>query len=237
MKQITLIIALIISTNIYAQDHHTRPLITTQGTSTVYTEPDEVLFTYSVQTEGDDLLDARNKNAQITAETIAFLKKKGIAPEHIQTQYLNIGIRYRDHRQREETKYYAASQSISVCLKDMDDYEEVMIGLLSMKISNLNAPVFRTTSHRSLMDEARSKAILAAQEKAQALASELGQSIGLAYHIEEVDFQQRWPQQNAYANVAGGDAMVAVDDEDGIALGQLEIKAKVSVSFHLLSEE
>ncbi|NNK80266.1 MAG: SIMPL domain-containing protein, partial [Flavobacteriales bacterium] len=70
MKNTLVILLISMSTSISAQLIEDTPLITTNGTAIVYAEPDEVLFSYTIITEGDDLVDARNQNATISKGTI-----------------------------------------------------------------------------------------------------------------------------------------------------------------------
>jgi len=222
---------------VQAQDKNETPLIHTRGTASVYVEPDEALINFSVDTRGKDLQDARAQNERISRETITYLKAQGIEAKHIQTQRLTVGKRYDDHRRKEETRYYYASQSFDVCIKDLDKYEEIMMGLLGLEIENLGSPVFRTTRLREIKDEARVKAVIAAKEKAQLISATLEQRIGAAYEIREVSQSYNpWnnQNQNAYANTVQETAGSGSHMESGFAPGQLEIKASVDVSFRLL---
>ena len=237
MRASILFLALILSLTSIAQGSTNLSLITTRGTATVYVEPDEALLNFSIITEGDDLADARQRNSEISSLTISYLKGAGIEAKHIQTRYLNVGVRYRDYRNK-ETRYFEASQSFNICITDLDRYEEIMIGLLEQGIHNLSSPTFRSTKLRETKDEARRKAIIAAREKAEMLALELGQDIGIAHNISEVVAENnRWGQnQNAYANTVTETNSTGAPSDAGFAPGQLEIKASIDVSFRLISD-
>ncbi len=97
----------------------------------------------------------------------------------------------------------------------------------------MNGPTFRTTELRKHKDAARKKAVVAAREKAELLAQELGQSIGKAIIIEEVSANRWGGNQNAYANTSMDQTSGGESEEVGFAPGQLEIKATVQVSFVL----
>jgi hypothetical protein len=239
MKYSILLLALSLQLGTMAQAIEDTPLIHTRGTAIVYAEPDEALFNFSVITEGENLGDARKQNSETAAAIITYLKKTGIKPQHIQTQYLNVGIRYRDYHRRPETKYYLASQYIQICVTDMNKYEEVMMGLLALNVENLSTATFRTTRYAEHMHEAREKAVLAAKDKAERMAKTLGQTVGKAHTVDEVDLTSQWSggqNQNAYANVQGQDAGNSSVAEAGFATGQLEIKATIDVYFQLLEK-
>lgn len=227
----------ILSLTSFAQSNTDISIISTRGTATVYVEPDEALLNFSIITEGEDLREARQMNSEISKRTISYLKEAGIEAKHIQTRYLNVGVRYRNYRDK-NTRYFEASQSFNVCVTDLDRYEEIMLGLLEEGIHNLSSPTFRTTKLRETKDEARRKAIVAAREKAEMLAQELGQSIGKAHSITEVVAENNpWGQnQNSYANSVTDINATAISSNAGFAPGQLEIKASIDVSFRIISD-
>lgn len=232
-----IVIALLLSIAFQAQNNSDLSLITTRGTATVYVEPDEALLNFSIITEGEDLADARKRNSEISSNTIKYLKSAGVDAKHIQTQYLNVGVRYKNYRNK-EGRYFEASQNFKICITDLDRYEEIIIGLLGEEIHNLSSPTFRSTKLRATKDEARRKAIIAAREKAEMLALELGQDIGAAHSISEVVSENNWwaANQNAYTNTVTETNAAGASPESGFALGQLEIKASIDVSFQLISD-
>jgi uncharacterized protein YggE len=100
-------------------------------------------------------------------------------------------------------------------------------------ITQINSVDFRTTQSRKLKDQARAMAIKAAQEKASAMAKEIGQNIGKAYTIVEEGLDNRRYAANVLNTsgfIMGGSVS---EEESAIALGQISITARVVVSFEL----
>jgi len=102
---------------------------------------------------------------------------------------------------------------------------------------------FRTTELRKHRDEARALAIKAAQEKAAALAGELGQTIGQPITISENQsswwswygswWGYRWggsATQNVVQNAGGSGATLG---DSALAPGQIAVNASVTVEFEL----
>lgn len=209
---------------------HAPSLVTTTGSAKLHAEPDEVHFSININTEGKDLLAAKQENAALTGKAIAYLRSKGVADRHIQTQYLSVNVQYRN---REKTDpRYIANQSIRVCLVDVSKFEDVNIGLLKEGITGINGPNFKTSKQEELLDKARLKAVIDAREKATALANELGQKIGPAYSITDV-------QNNGGGNLVYGRAMAMDMGESAgpsIALGEITVSHSVTVAFYLLPE-
>lgn len=208
-----------------------RPLINTRGSATVYAIPNEALISFSVITFSNEISDAKNKNGKISIETINYLKRRGVQEKHIQTQYLTVGKNYRHDRDPGRELKFQATQSISVCIEDLKKLEGIMSDLLTKEITNLGTPVFRTTELDKYKSEARAKAILNAKAKAEMLAGELEQTIGKAHRISEVNFEHGG--RVAYANFAEDSGRSAPAPQDSFAIGQLEIKADIDVSFNL----
>jgi len=207
---------------------HAPALVTVTGSAKLYAAPDEVHFTININTEGEDLLAAKQENAALTGKAIAYLRSQGVEDRHIQTQYLNVSVQYRNRDQFNPR--YIANQSIRVCLVQVSTFEEVNIGLLKAGITGINGPSFKTSKQDELLDQARLKAVVDARNKAQALANQLGQKIGPAYSITDVE-------QHSGGNLVYGRAMAMDMSESAgpsIAVGELTVSHSVNVAFHLL---
>ena len=187
------------------------------------------MLNFSITNDATGIKDAKFNNNRRTEKAISYLKSQGIEPQHIQTQYISVSP-HRDYKNGNKITHYTASQSISVCIKDLSKYETISDELLSLGVNNLNGPTFRNSEMRKYKDEARKKAIVAAKEKAQLLAQQLGQSIGKAHNIKEVT--GGWAPRSAYANTISDDANGS-DVGESFAPGQIEVRATVEVSFLL----
>jgi uncharacterized protein YggE len=96
-------------------------------------------------------------------------------------------------------------------------------------VNRVDGISFDVVETRKYRDQARSKAMVAAKEKATAMAAELGQTIGKPWEISEQT------DGNAYrvmANSVGSYGKVD-SDESTVAPGQVTIRASVKVSFLL----
>jgi len=236
MKALTLILSFLclgifVSANAQSSAMSSPPaLVTVTGSAKLFAEPDEVHFSININTEGEDLLAAKQENAALTGKAIAYLRKQGVEDRHIQTQYLSVNVQYRG-RDKIDPRYIA-NQSIRVCLVDVAKFEEVNIGLLKEGITGINGPSFKTSKQSELLSEARLKAVVDARAKAKALANELGQKIGPAYSISDV-------QNNNSGNLVYGRAMamdMAESSGPSIAIGELTVSHSVTVAFYLLPE-
>ena len=141
--------------------------------------PDEVILTLGVETWNKNMEIAKGQNDAIVARVFALADEYGIAPEHVQTDYVSIEPRYRNgyYDERDFIGYFV-HKTLVITLRDLDKFEDLLADALEAGVNYVHGIQFRTTELRKHRDEARALAIRAAKEKAEALAGELGQEVG-----------------------------------------------------------
>lgn len=233
MKKLLVHLAFAASTlPVLAQAPPTAPaLVTTTGESEIRVEPDEVRFAIELNTQGPDLAAAKEANARLAVEAIAYLESAGVPARDIQTRYLNVDVEYRDYRERSDPRY-VANQSVSVLLRDVAAFEAINAGLLERGVTGLSGPSFGSSREDSLRAEARVAAVRDARDRAEALAGALGQTIGSAYRI---DASAAGPPRYDGVALASRASAESAAPGPGIATGELVVEQRVTVSFYLRS--
>ena len=227
MKTIkTLLILAITTTTMMAQNTLPPPTIDVTGEGIVRVVPDEVTINIRVENTGENTKVLKEQNDATISEVLKFLKKMDIADKDIRTEYMNLNKNY-DYNSKTYT--FAANQSLSVKLRDLKKYEAVMKGLIDTGINRIDGVSFSSSKEETLKSEARKKAVANAQMKAKEYASVLNQTVGKAVSISE--FNNASGPQPMY-KMAMMDSS-AGNGEQTIALGEMEIKATVNVSFLL----
>jgi uncharacterized protein YggE len=222
----TLLILAITTTTMMAQNTLPPPTINVTGEGIVRVVPDEVTINIRVENTGENTKTLKQQNDATISEVLKFLKKMDIAEKDVRTEYMNLSKNY-DYNSKTYT--FAANQSLSVKLRDLNKYEAVMKGLINTGINHIDDVNFSSSKQETLKSEARKKAVENAQMKAREYASVLNQTIGKAISISEL------------SNSAGPQPMYKVammDSASGsgsqtIALGEIEIRTTVNVSFLL----
>jgi uncharacterized protein YggE len=115
----------------------------------------------------------------------------------------------------------------------MSRIESLLSDVIKAGVNRLGGIEFRTTQLRKYKDQARQRAIKAAQEKAIALTKEIGQTIGKAYLINEEEAEGGSRSNNFLLNSSGSATGDYSDEEGTIAIGQIPITARVTVRFEL----
>jgi uncharacterized protein YggE len=219
------------------------PLITVNGEAEVRVPPDEVIITLGVETSDKELTEAKADNDERVKRIIGLLEGFGIKPEHIKTDYINIEPRYKDNYEQRTFLGYWVRKTIVVTLRDLSRFEDLLSRTLESGANYVHGIDFRTTELRKHRDRARSMAIRAAREKAEALAEQLEQQIGRPYDIREMH-SGWWPGYGAHwwgsrwggamsQNVMQSYGGAAPSEGTTLAPGQITITAAVTVSFEL----
>ncbi|MBN2024786.1 MAG: SIMPL domain-containing protein [Pirellulales bacterium] len=149
--------------------------------------PDEVLLTFSIDTENKDLLRAKAENDKLTRAVLALGPKHGLPAEQLTMTGLDMGPRYERRRADQEPVFvgYEVSRSIEVSIRDFTKLEPVLADALAAGVTNVGDLLFRTRKHHEYQVEAREKAVGYAREKARHLAELNGLALGEALEIVE----------------------------------------------------
>ena len=218
-------------------------LVSVTGEAEVQVVPDEVVLTLGIETGDNQLAVAKSQNDAIVKKVLALSTEFGIAPEHVQTDYIGVVPRYPSGcYELCDPIGFVVHKSVVITLGDLTKFEDLLTSVLDAGVNYVQGIEFRTTELRKYRDEARALAIRAAQEKAAALAGELGEKAGQPQAIQEQQ-SSWWSGYGAWWGSQGGSAMTqnTVQEYQGaplgvdssVAPGQISVRASVAVSFEL----
>jgi uncharacterized protein YggE len=233
-----------------AQLQQPQRLINVGGSAEVKVAPDEVDLNVGIETHNENLDLARQENDERVAKTLTFLAQNGVKAKDIKTDYISIEPIY--SRSRGDTlppmkpSYYDVRKGIGIRITDIRNFDTIYAGLINSGVNAVRGVDFRTSELRKYKDQARTMAIRAAKEKAEAMASELGARVGKPWSINVNDWSG-WTgstpgiwgafgyrggagqngAQNASQNMNGG------SNEEGPSFsgGEISVSATVNVSF------
>jgi uncharacterized protein YggE len=216
------------------QQEREPPLITVTGEAEVRVVPDEVIFDLTVQTLNRDLRLAKSQTDERLKKTLELTRKYKIAPADVQTDYVKLEPRYRGNDETRLLVGYSVRKDLVFTLRDASQAEELLSEVIESGVTRINSISFRSSQLRKHRDQARALAIKAAQEKATALAAEIGQKIGKAYSIEEESTGNNFRSGALNLNnVASDGAETSASSEGTLALGQIKLSARITVRFFL----
>lgn len=192
--------------------------ISVQGEGKVQATPNIARISLGVQTENSKVEVAQSENTKKMNDLIAELKKMGIAPSDINTEFYSISPMYDWVDGKQSLRAYQVSQNVVVKLRNekIDQLGliiETSAKLGANQIGNLS---FTIDDQENLNKQARQKAMEQAQEKAKELAAQAGIKLGRLVSFNE---WQPYPEQPVYKSMAmegyGGGSMSAPTIEPG----------------------
>jgi len=220
-----------------AQDVCPHPrLISVVGTAEINVPPDQAVISLGVESHDKVLATAKSENDRRVKKVLGLARAVGVEQKDIGTSSLEMEPDYSEEK-IPRLLGYRISQAIAITLKDLTKYEALMTQLLEAGANRVYGVRFVVGEDRKYRDEARTKAITAAKEKAVALAGQLGQTIGKPWEISEEHGGNIF-SYGAFANTAntvqtrsegGGEGA----EESTVAPGQVIVRASVDVSFLL----
>ncbi|MGO3182919.1 MAG: SIMPL domain-containing protein [Aequorivita sp.] len=221
----TFLILAITTTTMMAQNTAT-PTVDVTGEGIVRVVPDEVTINIRVENTGENTKTLKEQNDATINEVLKFLKKMKIEDKDVRTEYMNLSKNY-DYNSKTYT--FAANQALSVKLRDLKKYEQVMKGLIDTGINRIDGVDFSSSNKTAMESQARKKAIENAQMKAKEYADALNQTLGKAVSVSE--FRNSPTPRPLYKMAAMSDS--SGNGDQSIALGEMEIRTTVNVSFLL----
>jgi uncharacterized protein YggE len=228
MKKMLLFALLVTSTVTLAQEGKQVPQITVSGEGKIKVVPDQAVITVSVESIGKEASEVKKNNDKTVDTVIKAIKKRGIPIADYQTQQVSLHKNY-DYGVK---KYnYRAYQTISIHLKDMSRYEDLMVDLIDSGINAIQGVEFKSSKIEALESEARRNAILNAKKKALDYTTVLNQKVGKAILISD-NSQTHYPQP-IYREVMMTKMADASVPNETLAVGEIEISANVAVTFEL----
>lgn len=223
----TILILAITAMTTLAHAQQIEPTVGVTGEGKVIVVPDEVTISLGVQTQGKDAAAVKSENDKAVDKVLDFLLKKNIPQNQVQTEYVSLNKNY-DYNTK--VYNYNASQTISVKLKDLSKYDEIMSGLVASGINSITGVNFGSTKIDTYEAEARKKAVANAKMKAQEYAGVLGQKIGKAVQIAEQGTNT--PQPQPMYKMAMSESMDS--SQRTLAPGEMTISSKIQITFQLI---
>lgn len=228
MRSILILFAILGTLTLQAQQNFPpQPMAMVNGEGVVKVVPDQVIIKSRIEHEGKDATEVKKKNDATVNDVIKYLKSQGIAEKNIQTDYVNLNKNYNYDN---KTYSYVANQAISIKLEDLKIYEKIMRGLLEAGLNRIDGIEFKSSEIEKHTTEARKRAVLNARKKAEEFVEPLGQSLGKAVSINEIEMNNFQPMYRM-------NEMMQADsgaEQETLAPGEMEVKVKVAVGFLLL---
>ena len=242
-----ILLILLLTAAAFGQQKNDPPTIEVNGLAEIVVQPDEVSIGIDITKLNKDLAVAKSEADKAYANVMAVTKKFDIAPEDVRTTRLSVEMKYiwvsdpknkvfdedGDEIGTRTFIGYEVSTNVTILLKDLDRFQELFSDVLKAGVSEIDNVAFRSSRMVELVKEARIKAMKAAHEKASAMAGAIGQTIGKAISIKEVN-NPRYGYGDPSANTVIIDgAELGSETLASYSPGSIKVSSQVSVVFLL----
>lgn len=229
MKKIFLILTVMTAVATQAQEKTIQPQISVSGEGKIKVIPDEAIISIAVETKGEESSKVKKDNDLVIDKVLKYLKTTKINQKDIKTERVSL---YPQYDYQKKKNYYMASQTINITLRDLSQYEVIMDELVKAGVNRINGVTFQSSEIEKLKSDARKQAIADAKKKAEDFAGALGQKVGKAILVS--DNSQSFYSPPMYRNVAmSADALGGGMEQETLAVGEMEVRTNVNVTFIL----
>jgi uncharacterized protein YggE len=202
-----------------AADTPVKKTITVTGNGKVTTVPDRATFDFTVNSQAATAKAALAKNNDEAAAMIAALKNAGIAAADLQTGQVSLNPMMND--KGTDVVGYAASNTVTA-KTTLAKAGAIVDAAVGAGANGVSGPMLSRSDADSLYRDALKNAVADAGEKAKALASAAGLTLGSVQTV--VEGSQASPPI-AFAQKAAGDASTPIE------AGSQSIEASVTVTY------
>lgn len=161
------------------------PNVTVIGEGSITAIPDVITFSISVETEGKTPSEAKKANDQAVRKIIDFLQSQKLSAKDYQTNYIDLHKEKKYFLEKTTDEYFLARHRMTISLTDVKKYDDLIVGLLSAGITNIDSIDFGFLQKEKYMEQARINAIKDAKQKAETYAKASSVNLGKVLYITE----------------------------------------------------
>ncbi|MBA3471105.1 MAG: SIMPL domain-containing protein [Herpetosiphonaceae bacterium] len=218
--------------------------IQVSGAATINVVPDRVEIKLGIESTDPTAQGVQDKSLQSLQALMAALQGIGVDKKDIATDTYVV---YPVHKSYDEIKItgYRIDLMIAITLRDPSKTSDVLTATFKAGANKVINVEFYTTELRKYRDEARKLALQAAKEKADLLTGGVGAETGCVLNIQEQSrsnyygwwngygsSQNLWSQNTVQNAMSDPSQAESGETDDGpISLGQVAVRAEVSVQF------
>jgi uncharacterized protein len=217
--------------------------VNVSGAAVVNVIPDRALLQLGVQSTGATPDAVRSANDQEIKKVIQAISALGVQAKDIATDSFIVYPVYQDYNSL-AIKGYRVDNTVSITLRDVSQVDDALIAALKAGANEVQDVQFYSSELRKYRDQARTLAMQAAAEKAQALANAAGAQAGCILTINENSWSQYYGSwrggretalwaQNVIQNASPSQGESTQMDDSPISLGQIAVRAEINASYSL----
>jgi len=234
-KQMVLLTAVVCVAGLAAAEALEQPQVSVYGTAEIKVVPNEMVWSLNVGTKDTALPAVAKKQVDAVKQVLDLLKELGIEEKKLQTSQMQFGENWKTVDRERVRDGYSASTSVSFTISDFDLYQKIWFGLAEIESVSIGGTSYTHSDRIRYQNESRQQALLAAREKAIAMAATLGSQIAEPLSIEEVSEPTIAPIRMNRSNSSNFESAMGGSYASGdmLALGTISVSTRVRVVFKL----
>jgi len=228
MRKLTTLIAFIaLSYTTFAQNVDLRHKITVSGTAEQEVTPDIIYVTISLQ----EYMDGKTRIGidELEKQLEDAVKDAGIPKENFTINNIAGWNNY----QKKKAPGFLASKQYRLKLGDLNKFDQILSAVDPKGIQSTNIESYDYSKIDQLRNQLKLKALLAAKDKAAYLLNGIGDKLGDAIDITEID-NSSFPQPRVYAMLQGKVAGVNVSaPQSDIDFKTIKLSFEINATFEI----
>lgn len=203
------------------------------GVGKVSGNNDIAMTTIGFSNTDKDVAKAQVANKKVMDQIMAELKKMGVADQDMQTNYtINPDYEYIPDK-GSVLKGYRVSNQLTVKIRDLGKITEILGLAGKYGATEVGGLSFTIDDPENLKTDARNKAVLDAERKAQELASKLGVKLGrlVSYNEYEAGAQDYYMMKSSVMGAEGGGGGVG---PTAVATGSRDVTMNVNLTYAIV---
>jgi len=200
-------------------------LVSVQGEGVINVSPDIAYVTLGVETTNKEVFVAQKENKGKMNAIMDELKRLGIPEKNIQTQDYNIFPDYQWEKERQTLIGFRVINKVRVKITKIDDTGKILDAVTAKGANTIDSISFTVSDANKAYQDALKLALKNAEEKAKAMVAQFGYSIVTPVTIIEGS------QTSIVRELDNRIAVAEAADVTPISTGEMEIRARVNVSF------
>ncbi|MDQ9090703.1 SIMPL domain-containing protein [Pseudoalteromonas haloplanktis] len=168
------LLAAAFSFNVFAASTPDAPHIYIQGQAKITTAADNVMLDVGIVEVNKDLMAAKQQADTTMAKAIKLAKQAGVLDKDINAGQISIHRENQYNRETNKQEFvgFRVSRSLSLTLKEIDKYPQLLQNLVSGGINEINQTQFVSSRFQELKQQAQKMAIKDAKSAAEEFASD-----------------------------------------------------------------
>src|SRR5690606_33111436 len=142
MKKLIVILTVMTTVALQAQDKVIQPQISVSGEGKVKVIPDEAVISIAVETKGEESAKVKKENDVVVDKVLKYLKSTKINPKDIKTD--RVGL-YPQYDYTKKKNHFMATQTITITLRDLSTYDVLMDELIKAGVNRINGVTFQSS--------------------------------------------------------------------------------------------